>query len=315
MIDAVASEPHFLDHIAPVWSALPERGTLWVAEGLDCDLPNSQVGPPPLSTVPTLTASFGDAKKARRAFRPVIYMEHGSGQSYQGVTSGSYVGSSDRDAVILALVPNEQAKARHDAAHPDIPCVVIGSPHLDTLPTPPADGPPAVSFHWDCPLAPETRSAWREYAHHLRPVADAFPGAIGHAHPRLWDRVAKWMARSHLHAVRDFATVCAMAGVYCVDNSSTLFTFAALDRPVVVLNSKRYRRNVHHGGRFWDWADVGVQCDHPAELVDCIRDAYDDRPEVVARRREIAAEVYPHRGDAAQRAVQAIEEVCRVPAA
>lgn len=315
MIDALATEPHFLDHIAPVWRQLDQPGVLWVTAALEpraaaLGLRGVSVGAPPLSGTPTLVASYGDAKKARRTARPAILMEHGAGQSYVGAeaTTGSYVGSQDRDGVVLALVPNRQAKARHDAAHPEIPCVVVGSPYLDTLPTP-SGGRPCVSFHWDCLIAPETRSAWGEYARHLHLVASAYPRAIGHAHPRLWPKAKPRMLEQGLRPVDDFTDVCRQAGVYCIDNSSTLFTFAALGGPVVVINSQHYRRDVAHGGRFWDWADVGVTCDDPQDLVDAIALARTDPPEIAARRREVAAEVYPHRGEAADLAAAAIEEV------
>lgn len=317
-MDALATEPHFLDHIAPVWRALPGRRTLWVPHILsgrarDLDLDHVALGRPPLSGTPTLVASYGDAKKARRAFRPVVMMEHGAGQSYVGLegTTGSYVGSDDRAGVKLVLVPNATAAARHRAAHPDIPAVVIGSPHLDDLarhPRPTA-GVPTISFHWDCRLAPETRSAWTEYRPALGQLAAAFPGARGHAHPRLWRAAVPGYLQHGLTPTRDFADVVTRSSVYVCDNSSTLFTFAALARPVVVLNSRHYRRDVDHGGRFWDWADVGVQCDHPDDLVDAVALALTDPPEVATRRRAITAEVYPHRGQAAARAVAAIEEV------
>ena len=318
MIDALATEPHFLDHIAPVWRQLPDAGRLWVTDELEpraaaLGLAGVSTGPPLPVPAPTLVASYGDLKRARRALRPVVLMEHGAGQAYAGAedATGSYVGSRDRDGVVLVLVPNEPAAARQRAAHPRIPAIVIGSPHLDELAARPApvDGPPAVSFHWDCYIAPETRSAWREYANRLHRVAEAFPGAIGHAHPRLWPTCHEWMATQGLRPLQEFVDVVDAAGVYCVDNSSTLFTFAALDRPVVVINSRHYRRSARHGGRFWDWADVGVSCDHPSELVDAITEARGDSAGIAARRREVAAEVYPHRGDAAARAAEAMGEI------
>lgn len=260
-----------------------------------------------------LAASFGDATKARRALRRVVMMEHGAGQSYVGIeaVTGSYVGSQDRTGVALVLVPNEQAKARHDAAHPGIPCVVIGSPYLDELDEirTPTDGPPAISFHFDCDLVPETRSAWPEYVGQLDQLAAAYPDALGHGHPRLFPHTVDFYRAAGITAVADFDFVVALASVYVVDNSSTLFTFAALDRPVVVLNSRHYRRDVDHGGRFWDWADVGINVDDPGDLVDAIDLALSDPADIAARRREVVAEVYPHRGDAAARAVAAIEEV------
>jgi hypothetical protein len=267
-----------------------------------------RVGVPVGGGPPVLVASYGDMKKARRYARRVVMMEHGTGQTYQGAASGSYVGAFDRELVHLVLVPNDAAKAAHDAAHPRIPSVVIGSPYLDhlaTLPTPDR-GLPCLSFHWDCQAVPETRTAWPEYAHLLPDLRTEIGPLFGHSHPRLWDRSKAIMLQAGMTLVRDFPDVVQRASVYAIDNSSTLFLFAALDRPVVVINSKHYRRDVHHGGRFWDWADVGPQVDHPSDLPGAMADALKADP---TRRRQIVDECFPHRGDAAQRAVKAIEEV------
>jgi UDP-N-acetylglucosamine:LPS N-acetylglucosamine transferase len=96
--------------------------------------------------------------------------------------------------------------------------------------------------------------------------------------------------------------------VYVCDNSSTIYEFAATGRPVVVLNGPHYRRDVHHGLRFWDAADVGIQVDHPRDLPDAIEEALRD-PEPRRRAREAALGiVYAHRTGAAQRAAAALTD-------
>ena len=107
--------------------------------------------------------------------------------------------------------------------------------------------------------------------------------------------------------VRWFGDVCRRAEVYVCDGVSTLYEFAALDRPVVVLNPPSFRRDVHHGGRFWTWADVGVQVDDPTEITEAIIEARREQPSQVARRREIVAEVYPHLGTAGLTGARAIQ--------
>lgn len=293
MIDALATLPHYRDHVAPIWEALPAelRGTLYLSKGLRT------------CSIPTLCASYRDLVIARKARRPVILMEHGSGQSYAGTSAKAYIGGADRDGVIAVLVPGERQAAQHRAVHPELPAFVIGCPKLDTMR---AGGTETVtSFHWDCrAVCPETRNALPFYLRHLRRI-----GGIGHAHPRLWPTMPPKYRREGLEPVEHFADAIARAGVYVCDNSSTIFEAAVLDVPLVILNAPWYRRDVEHGMRFWEYADVGVQVDHPFELADAVAEARADRPAQATRRREIAAEVYAHRGHATRAAVGALEEI------
>ena len=321
MIDFLAQEPHFLDHLAPIWLALPEeqRGTFYVHNVLlphasDLGIDTARVGMPTGGL--TVVASYGDLKSARRHSRRCILSEHGAGQTYVGTESGSYLGAPDRAQVAAVLVPGDMQAAVHRAAHPDIPAYVVGCPKLDhqhRAPAKPLGTPPvvAVSFHWDAAsIAPEARGAFQQYRPHLPRLAREFPSAIGHAHPRLFHRIQPSFRRSGLRPVKSFAEVMDRADCYVVDNSSTLYEFASLDRPVVVLNHPRYRRDVEHGLRFWSHADVGVQVDDPADLIDAVTQALQDPAHVAARRREIVSDVYVAcDGNASARAVTAVLEV------
>ena len=97
------------------------------------------------------------------------------------------------------------------------------------------------------------------------------------------------------------------ADLYAVDNSSTLFEFAATGRPVVVLNAPWYRRSVTAWPRFWWGADVGANVAYPAALTETILGALKDTNKQADRRARIAAEVFPHVGDASRLAAEAIE--------
>lgn len=332
LIDAAAREPHFLDHIAPVWLALDpsERGDLWVAPTLVArarrlGISGVRVGDPPSSDRTTLVSSWGDLRVARRAGRPIILMEHGAGQSYVGTKSNSYVGSVDREGVVAVLLPNQRAAARHLTVHPEIPAHVVGCPKMDRWVRAPRklfdpDEPTiAVSHHWNGQaVAPEARSAYRHHQVTYKALAFAFPGALGHAHPRTLavqpgrtlspesERIGARLASVGFDVQPEFDTILTHADCYIIDNSSTMFEFAATDRPVVVLNAPWYRRDVNHGGRFWDWADVGVQVDDPSDLIDAVRFALTDPPEIATRRRRIVDEVYANPGHAAQSAAAAI---------
>jgi UDP-N-acetylglucosamine:LPS N-acetylglucosamine transferase len=182
---------------------------------------------------------------------------------------------------------------------------VVGCPKLDTLPKRSGTGGPvvAVSFHFDLSLLAETRSARMHFTSALPGLARSYR-LIGHSHPRL--DLSQFYRRMGIEYVRDFDEVCRRADVYVCDNSSTLFEFAATGRPVVVLNEPHYRRDVEHGLRFWDAADVGIQVDSPHDLAPAIRLALDDGPEQRARREAALSLVYAYRTGGAKRAAEAI---------
>lgn len=313
MIDALTTEPHFLDHLAPVWHALADDGGTFYAPGLTRRAAGHGISAvdslPPANGRPTLAAAYGDMKRARKVGRPVVMMEHGAGQTYAGTTSGSYLSSPDREGVIGVLVPGEHQAGVHRAAHPDIPVVVVGSPKLDAWhDTPRHPGAPtiAISFHWECTLVPETRSAWRHYHRALPTITAQHDRVIGHGHPRMIRHLAPAYVRHGLDVVQRFDDILAGADLYICDNSSTLFEFASTGRPVIVLNAPWYRRNIHHGLRFWSHADVGIQVDSPAHLYAAIDLALTDPPEVAERRATIVDDIYAHRdGTSARRAADA----------
>lgn len=168
----------------------------------------------------------------------------------------------------------------------------------------------ALSWHWDFHLLPEGRSAFPHYAEALARLANGPWKLLGHAHPRAWRAMRPWYEAHGIEPVERFEDVVARADLLAVDNSSVLYEFAALGRPVVVLNAPWYRRDVEHGLRFWSAADVGLQVDEPGDLADTIETALVDPPAVAARRDRVVTEVYTYLdGRSAQRAAQAIVEV------
>lgn len=318
MIDFIAREPHFADHLIPVYKALPVklRGAFH-AHGSSA--PQLAAAGVPCTTEAiadsdrlTVAASYRDMKAARNAQRPVVLAEHGAGQSYSNTGFGSYIGADDREGVVGVLLPGEHAAERHRASS-EIPAYPIGCPKLDAVhkaPKPPSGDPVvAISFHWDCRLCPETRSAFPYYRSILRRIGQQY-NVIGHAHPRIRNVVRTRFKRYGIEFVDDFAEVIERATVYACDNSSTMFEWASLDRPVVVLNSPRYRRRVDHGMRFWEFADLGPQVDRPGGLSAGIALALADPSEIAARRREITQQVYiATDGSAAKRAKAALIEI------
>lgn len=274
------------------------------------------IGRPIIDDVPVLVASWADLKRCRKAEREVIYMEHGAGQSYVGLKSGvdSYIGGN-RDGVIGVLVPGEKAKQRQLEHHPEIATFVVGCPKLDAwADVKPAlpDTTAAVAHHWNCRIAPETMSAWRYFRPSWKAFTSEFTEVLGHAHPRIWKEISQPYRHDGFVLTQSFDAVLSRAHVLGVDNSSVLFEFAATGRPVVVLNDKKYRRHVEHGGRFWEWADVGIQVEEPYELTDAFLEALDDPPEQAERRQQVVDEVYGVRiGSATSAAVDAICEIMK----
>lgn len=335
MIDFLAFEPQFLDHIAPVWNATPEylRGRFRVtpalvqraaSKGIVADAtdatgarlayarPKANPGYGPIAFV----SSIGDTLVGRRlGYRRFIAMEHGAGQAYTEALNltrhPSYAGGRDREDTVAFLVPNEYSAELWRRYYPDTRVEIIGCPKLDTLPRREASPGPvvAISFHWPGFLCPEAGTAYGYFRDALPALGKAFT-TIGHGHPKAdWgQRMATRYRDAGIPFVADFDDVCRMADVYITDNSSTLFEFAATGRPVVVLNSPEYRRNVNHGLRFWDAAIVGRNVDRASDLIQGVRDALDDNPLLRDGRENALRIVYAHRSGAAARAALVIEE-------
>lgn len=305
-----ASERHYADHLWPVFTRWTDTARLadWFHDG------DPQLLPECLGGRTVVVSAFKDLITARKAkAAKVVLMQHGAGQSYSNRHS-SYPGGSGHARASLVLMPNEQAAERHRKYHPKVPVEVVGCPKLDSWvhrPFTERDRPYiAVSFHWRCTVALEAGTVWDDYGRDvlasLRSSADSLNAVpLVHAHPKIADEVAEAADEAGLPFVESFRHIMDRAAVYVCDNSSTMFEFAALDRPVVVMNSPRWRRNVHHGGRFWDWAGIGANVDSPGGVTAAIAVALGGDLHAEARR-AVVSEVYPHLGEAADRAVAAI---------
>jgi hypothetical protein len=317
VIDGYAGTAYYADHLAAVFSELPPevRGSMTTrppAMSSRAQALGFTPGGPDDSDNPILVAGFGDLRRAQMAGRTrIAIMEHGAGQSYGGRAhanrAGSYAGGQNRGGASLFLHPGPHPAARDRAAYPKARVEVVGSPHLDTLPK--REGEPgrvvAFSTHFNGPLVPETRSAWPWIFGAVARLRDRFE-VLGHAHPRMFDKARRIYKTLGIEAVQEFTDVCRRADVYVCDNSSTLFAFAATGRPVVVVNPPYYDRRVNHGLRFWEAAGVGVNCNDPKTLGDCIEEALADPPEQKAKREAALDLVYAYRTGAGTRAAAAL---------
>jgi len=297
-LDAFGVEPQYLDHLLPVWEALPPeyRGTLYDRR--------------PDGRGPIMVASYKEYVLSPR--RPVVFVEHGAGQSYNG-RHPAYSGGPRRDRSILFLCPGEEVARRNRATYPSILSVAVGPPKLDPWIGKPSPGTGiiALAFHWNAHVAPEGRSALEHYRKALPELARSFH-VIGHGHPRAAPTLRKVYRQAGIEYVPSFAEVLDRADLLVCDNSSVLYEFAALDRPVVVLDAPWYRRNVEHGLRFWEHADVGVRVQSPNQLGEAVGPALSDPDEVAERRRRICRAVYGELdGRSSERAAAAVVEVLR----
>lgn len=315
VVDVLATERHFRDHLRPIYAALPpeHRGELLTDRALR---PSKRA---------TVVSSFGDLNRARHAGRPVVLLEHGAGQTYRDPSGKllqhtSYAGGRDRYGVILALVPGPSARDAYveTGTLRGAPIVEIGVPKLDPwhagtrVPTPTDPPTIAISFHWECQVVPETRSSWRRFLPTFVELSRTRPDLriLGHAHPRLARVIEPIYAKEGIPFEPDFDRVLEVASVYACDNSSTMYEFASTGRPVVVLNHRLYRKDVEHGLRFWAGARLGPQVDDPRELERAIDRALRPKAGADALRRQAVALAYTHTdGKATDRAVRAILDV------
>lgn len=315
MIDAYASQRHYLDHVRPVVDEL--GGRLFVSGSLERFAVGGRPGLPPRGDRgPVLVASYRDEVTVRQhSGRPIVLIEHGAGQHYGG-THAAHAGGPDRDDVVLFLCPNETVAERNRAVYPNARIAVVGCPRLDpwhlgrrlfvnhALPI------VALAFHWDCLIVPEARTAFDHYAPALAGLATSFQGRLlGHGHPRIMGKLAPLYAKAGIEVVWTFDEVLDVADLLLFDVTSAGYEFASTDRPVVALNAPRYRREVHHGLRFWDTIP-GLTIDGPGELPDAIEAALADPPELRELRDEANRRVYAARdGKAASRAAEAVLEL------
>ena len=269
-IALISSEPHYSDHIQPIWDLIPEQyhHTRGIPDYM-------------------LVGGYADVKSYPT--RKYVYVEHGAGQSYTDPVDPStfrsvrsfYSGGNGHQLCSLFLCPNQEVADRWTEKYPDKPTVVVGCPKLDPwhagLRGAPEDKTVAITFHWDALFTgvPETASAFNYYYPSLAEAVSQFRSqgwkVLGHSHPR-YPAVRKfWESAEIAELGVEYASaedILDRASVLIADNTSMQAEFLSLGRRVVWLNEPRFRRDVHHGGRFWTWPDTmgGIQVDTPEDL-------------------------------------------------
>jgi hypothetical protein len=335
-LDAFAKRIHFLQHILPIWQAAPRQGFFFVTPELYRDYA-ALTGDASFLTVvypnerghyqfpetgnPIITSAYRDftdvlswERFSHETRRIKIFMEHGAGFTFANGNPSYAGGGEERKNVDLFLSTNRYVKWANERAQ-KTPNAIIGCPKLDKWHKQAsqrqalqgmAEPVIGVAFHWDCKIAPETRSAYPVFKSAIHKLAQQYT-VIGHAHPRETALMRAEFAKMGIEFVDDFEQIMARCDIYLNDASSTLYEFASLDKPVVVLNAPWYRHRMKFGLRFWEHSDVGVNCDNSEKLPDAVELALQDSPEQQAKRQAATQDVYPVRGNAAETANQAIE--------
>lgn len=284
-----ASWPHYMEHIAPIYKALPEeiQGGLYVpfvqmagtlqSRGIDA------VPTPPdfdLLARDSVMMIAGVTDLAAAGNKRTVLVEHGAGQTYTDTRSGSYAGGKGRDKVGLFLCPNDTVAEKNLFGYPHAAVETVGCPRLDelyaarewTVKNP--SGTIAISFHWDCRVSKESGTAFpyfqEQIINYVQWAQMCGIEVLGHGHPKAWPQYKAFWESVGVVPVEDWAEVAAQTDLLIVDNSSIVFEAAALDIPVVLLNSPKWRKDVEHGLRFWRDAIVGPQIEagEPINSVD-----------------------------------------------
>lgn len=261
LIDAFCSQAHYEEHLSPILAALPDgrRGRLYAPRDTARELQRHGIpvevgyGTSP-SSAPVLVAGYQDLPYGRR---PKVLVNHGAGQTYRNVESGSFAGGPGHEMVDLFLCPNQRV-ADLEAARYGKPAVAVGCPKLDrwTKIPRPERGPVAVTFHWPShirevgrgEMVPEAGNAWELWRHTIEALAKEVP-LLGHSHPRHQREMSNWWASIGVEYVPNAIDLLPRAVCLILDNSSLGFEWAALDRPTVWLRGDGWR-DIHGPPRF-----------------------------------------------------------------
>lgn len=330
--DFFARRTHFIDHIAPIWKELDEKGNFYVPSSLEEYAMNSgidnlivlprhnsarspmTVRPPGTGTI--VTCAYGDMEQAWHSYalRPLILMEHGVGLTFNH--PGYAGGEGLRRKVSLFLAPNKFIHDKTARTFPDAPQVIIGTPKLDTTicerPKKRSNPIVGIAFHWDGKaVCPEAGNALKHYIDVLPELANKF-SIIGHGHPKIIDKlVPLYKSCGITHIETDFDKVMERCDVYINDASSTMYEFACTGKPVIILNAPWFRRNVYHGIRFWDYTDIGINVNISNKLIPAIQDTINHPEQFYVERCNMIKDLYPYMGQSAKRAAQAITTFIR----
>lgn len=324
MIHAYAGAwSHYTNHLYPIWKALPDdiRGDFYVRRDTSSQTRASELSIPwkkfrnfdAHETV--LVASYEDYRAVKPA--KVVFLNHGVGQTYSSARGmSSYSGGPDRDRTILFLGPSYRDAHLNRTTYPDIPSEAIGVPYLDQFYHSRRPGPVVISFHGDVRTCDESRWAWPHFRQGIENmIRRGYSDIVGHSHPRARIHLEPWWKKLGIRFEPDWWKCLEIASCYVIDNSSSGYEAAALGIPTVWMNAPWYRKDVHHGLRFWD-AIPGIEVDDPEHLEQAIKIAL-HQPFTLRQKADVAISVAY--GDADGRSLvdghatrRAVDALCRL---
>ncbi len=269
----VASQPQYAEHLRPIWERSP-----------------GPFGRKPEGDVDRwLVCSTVDLRKGAD-----IYMEHGVGLAWHRRDDLANIAKTQ------VLAPNEFIANRYRQA--DIPATVIGTPKLDAMLRYTKGGAIAVGFHW-------TSTAYShilaDYEEALVALASRYK-VIGHGHPRGWRRLLPYYKALGIEPVADFRDVIRRSRLWVCDHSSTLYEYAALGRPVVLLRGPTRKPFESTGLRYDSYTGIGAHA-NPTDLVEVVQHTLHQPLEHAMFRMEATAALFPYLGKSVNRVLDVLE--------
>jgi hypothetical protein len=249
-----------------------------------------------------ITAAHRDAAPKPASIEGV-HFDHGVGLMWYDERELRRV---HRNTVAFAL-PNALQADRYRSVFPSTRIEVVGTPKLDRLvgPRRSAGSTIAFSFHWSSVMRGGADAPHRAFRNVIRSLARRGDiTVLGHGHPQVWDRLQSMYAALGVEPVRDFSDVVRRADLYACDWSSTIYEWAALNRPVIRLETKVYI-DVPSGLGLERYVDVGPTVT-PAIAEGTIERLLATPSLYEEQRRATTAALYPYLGCATARAVEVL---------
>jgi hypothetical protein len=242
---AAQAHRHYLDHLIPVWFALPpeERGVFYVTQdiaeharmkGLEPAVYANKreiIAGMQRSRERNLTVVCGHAEPSWLDYtqRPNAIMMHGVGFTFDPKHSHvSYPGTKlFRSNTRLMLATNEEIAEIERESNPQIRVDVVGCPKLDfwhkRKHKPHKKPVIALAWHWRCKVSPDSDTLWDEYRDAIPELAKHYK-LLGHGHPRIIDELIPQYEAFGVEVVRDLDEVFSRADLMVADATSTSTT-------------------------------------------------------------------------------------------
>lgn len=263
-VHLLATFHHYRRHAHAVWKHLPDenRGRVYFGRTTQA----KRIDPDDV----VMVAGFDDI--ARTDAERIVYVEHGAGQTYSdGAYGPNYPGGEHPEKVVAYVCPSKRVAELWAR-----PAIAVGCPALDESGIQHRRvclGPlkrAHITFHFDarkvCPEARSAREHWIDDLHVLvQWLRNNEFEVSGGRHPK--DPLAKAIWRNlQVPLIEDPDQALIGCALMVADNTSLLYEAAALGIPSLVLNAPWYRKDVHHGLRFWD-AVPGPMYDDMSEIM------------------------------------------------